>query len=126
MLRKLGAFDVKPEPTIHELTVWLLAGETIRPDAARLFRSRPPDFNNPLKQDDGMHGVSFGWMEVQGPLVDHWPPAGHQLLFGDLPLKDRSEPADLNPNPKRSRFRAPPGVEVVSTNNEPRRRNFAA
>ncbi len=63
-LRKLGSFDVNPEPTEHTLDVWLLAGETIRPDAARLFRSRPPDFKNPLADGDGMPGVAFGWMEV--------------------------------------------------------------
>jgi hypothetical protein len=40
-LRRLGTFDVSPEPSVKELDVWLLAGETIRPDAARLFRSRP-------------------------------------------------------------------------------------
>jgi hypothetical protein len=120
VLRKLGSFDVKPEPTVHELEVWLLAGETIRPDAARLFRSRPPDFNNPLQKADGMPGVAFGWMEVQGPLVDQWPPAGHRLLFGDLPMEDRIEPADSSPNPRRgkTRFRAPAGVDVLSMNPE--------
>ena len=28
LLRKLGAFDVTPEPGVQELDVWLLAGET--------------------------------------------------------------------------------------------------
>lgn len=122
VLRKLGSFDVKPEPTVNEMEVWLLAGETIRPDAARLFRSRPPDFNNPLQEHDGMPGVAFGWMEVQGPLLNQWPPAGHQLLFGNLPLEDRTATADTdaNPKPKRlgTRFHALPGVEVLSTNSE--------
>jgi hypothetical protein len=120
VLRKLGSFDVNPGPTTNEMEVWLLAGETIRPDAARLFRSRPPDFNNPLKESNGMPGVAFSSMEVQGPLVDQWPPAGHQLLFGDLPMKDRTAPADPDPAPRRgrSRFRPPPGVEVLSTNTE--------
>jgi hypothetical protein len=116
VLRKLGSFDVNPEPTTNELEVWLLAGETIRPDAARLFRSRPPDFNNPLEEGDGMPGVAFSWMEVQGPLVDQWPPAGHRLLFGNLPVEDRVEAPDTTPPPKRgrARFRLPPGVEVIS------------
>ncbi len=120
VLRKLGDFDVKPEPAEHELDVWLLAGETIRPDAARLFRSRPPDFNNPLQEADGMPGVAFAWMEVQGPLVDQWPPAGHQLLFGDLPMEDRSAPAEPASNTRhgKARYRPPTGVEVISTNQE--------
>jgi len=87
-LRRLGAFDITPDPAVAELDVWLLKGETIRPDASRLFRSRPPNYHNPLAQKDGSHGVAYRWLEVEGPLIDEWPPAGHQLLFGDLPLKE--------------------------------------
>jgi mono/diheme cytochrome c family protein len=87
LLRRLGAFDATIEPGVAELDVYLLAGETIRPDAARLFRSRPPNWHNPLAEADGCPGVAFAWMEVQGPLLDEWPPAGHRVLFGDLPLK---------------------------------------
>src|SRR4051794_2988323 len=86
LLRRLGAFDARPEPTVSELDVWLLEGETIRPDAARLFRSRPPNYQNPLAEKDGSPGVAFRWLEVEGPLHDEWPNAGHRLLFGDLPL----------------------------------------
>ena len=88
LLRKLGSFDVAPEPTMGEMQVYLLAGETIRPDAARLFRSRPPDHKNPLAGPDGMPGVAFRWMDVEGPFFDQWPPAGHRLMFADLPLHD--------------------------------------
>ena len=89
LLRKLGSFDVNPEPTVRELEVWLLAGESIRPDAARFFRSRPPDHKNPLAGPDGMPGLAFAWMEVEGPLIEQWPPRGHQLLFGNLALQER-------------------------------------
>ncbi len=81
-LRRLGSFDVSPEPAVHELDVYLLEGETIRPDAARLFRSRPPNWHNPLAEKDGQPGVAYRWLEVEGPLIETWPPAGHQLLFG--------------------------------------------
>ena len=87
LLRRLGAFDVGTEPTTRELDVWLLQGETIRPDASRLFRPRPPNWINPLAQKDGMPGVAYRWLEVEGPIVNEWPTAGHHLLFGDLPLK---------------------------------------
>lgn len=87
-LRKLGEFEVTPEPSVQELEVYLLAGETIRPDAVRLFRSRPPGpWRNPLAEKDGQPGVAFRWLEVEGPLIDQWPSEGHQLLFGDLPRK---------------------------------------
>ena len=89
-LRRLGAFDITPDPAVAELDVWLLKGETIRPDASRLFRSRPPNYHNPLAQKDGAPGVAYRWLEVEGPLIDEWPPAGHRLLFGDLPMKEEA------------------------------------
>src|SRR5207344_1264243 len=96
LLRKLGDFDVTPEPGVQELDVWLLAGEMIRPDAGRLFRSRPGAgrWQNPLAEKDGQPGVVFRWMEVEGPIYAQWPPAGHQLLFADLPMVNRK------PDPK--------------------------
>ena len=119
LLRKLGDFDVTPEPGVHELDVWLLAGEMIRPDAGRLFRSRPgaSRWQNPLAEKDGQPGVVFRWLEVEGPIHDQWPPAGHKLLFGDLPMVARKStpenPSETNRFGQR-RFRPPPGVEVVS------------
>ncbi|MSU23250.1 MAG: DUF1592 domain-containing protein [Opitutus sp.] len=103
-LRWLGKFDATPEPVVNELEVWLLAGETIRPDAARLFRSRPGAgrWQNPLAEKDGQPGVAFRWLEVEGPIYDEWPTAGHRLLFGDLPV---SQPA-----------KAGGPAEVISTN----------
>ncbi len=86
-LRKLGSVDIGIEPTVRELEVTLLKGETIRPDAVRLFRSRPPNWHNPLAQKDGQPGVAFQWLEVEGPIYANWPGKGHTLMFGDLPLK---------------------------------------
>ena len=85
-IRWLSAVDVGTKPTINELDVWLLKGESIRIDAARLFRSRPGNggFHNPLAEKDGQPGVAFRWLEVDGPLIDAWPSAGHQLLYGGL------------------------------------------
>jgi len=121
LLRKLGDFDVTPEPGVHELDVWLLAGEVIRPDAGGFFRSRPGAgrFQNPLAQKDGQPGVVFRWLEVEGPLYDQWPPAGHKLLFGDLPYMDRpvakpAAPAAAGKGSRRRRPPALPSIEVVS------------
>lgn len=121
LLRHLGDFDVTPEPAVHELDAWLLAGEMIRPDAGRLFRSRPgaARWQNPLAEKEGQPGVVFRWLEVEGPIYDQWPPAGHKLLFGDLPLVNR-EAAKAEEDPSKTnrfgqrRFRPPPGVEVIS------------
>lgn len=108
LLRKLGSFDINPEPTVREMEVYLLAGESIRPDAARFFRSRPPDHQNPLAGPDGMPGLAFRWMEVEGPLIEQWPPAGHRLMFGDLAMTNR-----IASDEGSKRRRKPPGVEVL-------------
>jgi hypothetical protein len=121
LLRKLGDFDVTPEPGIHELDVWLLAGETIRPDAGRLFRSRPgaSRWQNPLAEKDGQPAVVFRWLEVEGPIYDQWPPAGHKLLFADLPMANRPMPKVEEDSGRTNRFgqrrfRPPPGVDIIS------------
>ncbi len=89
--RKLGDFDATPAAAVQELDTFLLAGETIRVDASRLFRSRPPRWRNPLATPEGTPGVAFGWMDVTGPIFPQWPTAGHKLFFGDLPLVDLPE-----------------------------------
>src|SRR5256885_9514648 len=121
LLRHLGDFDVTPEPGVHELDAWLLAGEMIRPDAGRLFRSRPgaARWQNPLAEKDGQPGLVFRWLEVEGPIYDQWPPAGHKLLFCDLPLVNRevAKADEDSSNTNRfgqRRFKPAQGVEVVS------------
>ena len=69
-MRYLANVDVSPEPSVQELEVYLLKDETIRPDAVRLFRSRPPNWRNPLAEKDGQPGVAFHWLEVVGPFFD--------------------------------------------------------
>jgi len=90
--RRIGEFDLTPEPTVRSIgEVWLAANDVIAPDATRFFRSRPtgiPDgYTNPLAQRDGMPAVAFRWMEVQGPIYDEPEAPGYQLLFGDLPVR---------------------------------------
>lgn len=97
-LRKLGTVDVGPQPTVGELEVTLLQGESLMPDAARLFRSRPPNWRNPLATPEGQPGVAFNWLEVEGPLCDAWPMPGQRLLAGDLPLKDMNGQVEIVPN----------------------------
>lgn len=120
LLRHLADFDITPEPGVHEIDAHLLAGEMIRPDAGRLFRSRPGAgrWQNPLAETNGQPGVVFRWMEVEGPLYDEWPTPGHRLLFSNLPFAENKPAAtELPPAEKDSRprrFIPPPGVEVTS------------
>ena len=90
--RLLGGFDLTPEPTINRLDdVWLVANEHLMTDSTRFFRSRPtgsPDgFTNPLARRDGMPGVAFQWVEVEGPLYDDNTTAGYRHMFSDLSLR---------------------------------------
>ena len=110
-LRKLGSFDFGPEPSEHELEVWLLAGETIRPDATRLVRSRPPHFKNPFEEEDGMPGVAYQWMEVEGPLLQSWPTPSHKLLFGDLEVTETIDEPDYT-TPKLENAAEWPAVDL--------------
>jgi hypothetical protein len=65
--RYLTTIDLTPEPTAHEVEVYLLAGDSIAPDAARLFRSRPGWVGSPQASAEGTPGVAYRWMEVEGP-----------------------------------------------------------
>ncbi len=86
--RRVGEFDLTTEPAVHDIgEVWLLANETMVPDASRFYRSRPDNFRNPLMTPEGAPGVAFRWMEIEGPLYDASSTAGYRLLFDNLPLR---------------------------------------
>ena len=89
--RPLAAFDFTPEPSVQEVEVLLSPNEVIQTDPMRLFRTRvngsEEAYVNPLAQQDGMPGVAFQWLEVEGPLSDQNAAAGYRLMFGDLPMR---------------------------------------
>ena len=83
----------RPSRRCTNSTSELLAGETIRPDAvAAVPLAAGRSWQNPLAEKDGQPGVAFRWLEVEGPIYDEWPTAGHRLLFGDLPIE--AEPGE--------------------------------
>jgi hypothetical protein len=89
--RPLAAFDFTPEPSVQEVEVTLSPNEGIQTDPMRLFRTRvngsEEAYVNPLAGPDGMPGVAFQWLEVEGPLPDPNAAAGYRAMFGDLPLR---------------------------------------
>lgn len=93
--RPIGEFDFKPEPTVHEIEVLLAAGEGIRTDGMRLFRTRvngsDEQYVNPLAQPDGMPGYAIQWMEVEGPLDVESNGTGYRRIFGDLPMERQDD-----------------------------------
>jgi len=89
--RPLAAFDFTPEPSVQEVEVFLSPNEAIQTDPMRLFRTRvngsEEAYVNPLAQQDGMPGVAFQWLEVEGPLADANATSGYRVMFGDLPVR---------------------------------------
>lgn len=92
--RLLGSFDVTPDPAIHEMTVHLLAGEQILPDAARLFRSRPGFISSPDATPEGTPGVAYRWMDVEGPVATPAVPESRRRIFGELAADTPGTAAD--------------------------------
>ncbi len=69
------------------MDVSLLPGEQIPPDASRLFRSRPTFTGSPEATKEGMPGVAYRWLEVDGPIKSEASPDRLHKLFGDLPAQ---------------------------------------
>ncbi len=124
--RPLAEFDFTPEAAVHEVEVLLAPNEVIQTDAMRLFRTRvngtEEEYVNPLAQADGMPGVAFQWLEVEGPLPEPAGASGYQLMFGTLPLRRLAEGStgltvQVAPPPAAAsefpRFRAPRLVDVT-------------
>ncbi|HEX8911090.1 MAG TPA: DUF1592 domain-containing protein [Humisphaera sp.] len=83
-----GVYDVPREPGVVELEERLDKKDTIRIVVQNLLRQYPKkleDFKGP--------GLAVQWVEVEGPLIDQWPPAGHKRLLGDVDL-EKGTPAD--------------------------------
>ncbi|MCM8538860.1 MAG: DUF1592 domain-containing protein, partial [Lentisphaeraceae bacterium] len=99
-MRKLGAFNAFPDPGVQEMEVYLLKGETIRVDAVRFWRVRPPKptRRNPLANKEGQPGVAFAWMEAQGPILEQWPTKGHKLLFANMPITKNGNAFEVTSN----------------------------
>jgi mono/diheme cytochrome c family protein len=89
--RPLAAFDFTPDPSIQEVEVLLTPTEAIQTDAMRLLRTRvngsEEEYVNPLAEKDGMPGVAFQWLEVEGSLVDPTASVDYSPIFGDLPIR---------------------------------------
>lgn len=84
----LGYFNAPDtRATEHEVVVWLNPNEimgfntaSLAPAANYYRKKRALEFTGP--------GIVVDWLDIEGPLYDTWPPASHQMLFGNLPLKE--------------------------------------
>jgi mono/diheme cytochrome c family protein len=81
----LGYFDAPSlQPKEHEFKVWLNPGEKVSFHAMTLPATGPRNsgLNEGVRSYEGP-GVAYDWFEVEGPLVEEWPPASQRTLFGD-------------------------------------------
>ena len=69
---RIGA-NLNPKYSVASAEPWRLEGPR---EPARFTRFDLP-------------GVAFKWFEIEGPLVHQWPPASHEALFGDVPMRRR-------------------------------------
>lgn len=108
----LGYYDAPSmKPRVHDIEVWLNYKDAIGFNTASLApvanysrKGRAMAFTGPA--------IAVDWLEVEGPIHDVWPPAGHRLLFGDLPF------AEIRPGPGAPKRRAL-RQEVVHVTNRP-------
>ena len=85
----IGTFEAPPDaPGIFELEAFMEKGAMVKLDCMRLPSPMVPAMPHTIKKGpDGFPGVAFHWLEVEGPLLEEWPPASYRVLFGDLPFK---------------------------------------
>ncbi|MEM7012031.1 MAG: DUF1592 domain-containing protein [Verrucomicrobiota bacterium] len=84
----LGFFDAPSmQPTEHEFRVWLEPGEKVSFHTMTLPGTGPMNSaaSNGVRSYEGP-GVAFDWFEIEGPLLETWPPQSQQLLFGERPI----------------------------------------
>ncbi len=126
--RTLGYFDAPSlQPLITEIEVWLNPMRTPRDEIlfnAVTLKTAGPNNGN-LAGYTGP-GIAIDWLEVEGPLLDSWPPLGHRRLFSELqmvplpPTPRQRGPLPHSPQPAggdlHNPIRPPDNAFVVSGN----------
>jgi len=98
----IGIFEAPPNAAeIFELEAFMEKGAMVKLDCMRLPSPMVPAMPHTIqKTDNGYPGVAFHWMEVEGPLIEKWPPASYRALFGDLPFEKNANHIEaLSKNP---------------------------
>lgn len=79
--RPLGAIDFGDKPTVVEFTERLEAGESIT-----MHPHGMPNVYTKVGESYAGPGFAVQWVDVEGPLVDVWPPVATTRLLGDVDL----------------------------------------
>lgn len=79
----IGFFDAPSlKPTVHEFKVWLEPEEKVSFHVMTLPGTGPHNTGlaNGVRSYEGP-GVAFDWFEIEGPVLEDWPPLSQQRLF---------------------------------------------
>ena len=89
----IGFYDAPSlEPTEHEFKVWLEPGEKVSFHVMTLSGGCSNSAaSNGVRSYEGP-GVAFDWFEIEGPLLESWPPQSQQRLFGKTPVGEFPRP----------------------------------
>jgi hypothetical protein len=90
------------KPTVIEFTEQLEPDNRLRIIADKL-PALPPEVEKVGADKYKGPGLVVQWVDVEGPIMESWPPTSHQVIFGDL--KQTKVPSAGDPN----------RLEVVST-----------
>ena len=105
----IGYFDaVSLKPKTYEFKVWLNPGDRVSFHAMTLSANGAANYatQDGVRSYEGP-GIAYDWFEVEGPMVDQWPPESRSRLFGNKPL------AQWNEKPKSGAV-TPLGPDAVS------------
>ncbi len=94
--RIVGYHDVPPgKPTVIEFVEKLEPRNTVRfvVDGLGVI---PPQVEKIGADKYKGPGLAIQWVEIEGPLHEAWPPAGHRRLFGDLKQEAAPTAEDKN------------------------------
>lgn len=81
----VGYHEVPPgKPTVVEFVERLEVNNTIRIVVDGLGVT-PPTVEKIGAENYKGPGLNLQWVEIEGPLLDSWPPPSHRRIFGDLP-----------------------------------------
>ena len=83
------------KPTVIEFVEQLEPNNCIRIVADGLG-ALPPEVEKVGAENYKGPGLVVQWVDIEGPLLDTWPPASHRLIFGDM--KQETAPLPDNPN----------------------------
>lgn len=119
--RTLGYFDAPSlKPTVTEIEVWLNPMKDLKDELlfnAVSLKAGGGPISGRLHKYVGP-GIALDWLEIEGPLLDHWPTAAHQRLFGELtftPLPEMPKQRGV----KKSRTSEPAGGDIHNPRRPP-------